>query len=63
VTWDDLVSGKGRWVMLDLPLPYEPVFVDMERPLEEQLPAGPCLEAAKKMVEEEPVLVVNADGA
>ena len=42
-----------KWVILDLPLPLEPICVDLNRPLEEQLPKGHTYEAAKKMLEEE----------
>lgn len=45
-----LEKPKGNPAVLDLPLPHEPVLVDLDRPLEEQLPAGPCLEEAKKMM-------------
>lgn len=38
-------------VLLDLPAPLEPVEVDMDRPLEEQL-AGAYLAAAKKVIED-----------
>ena len=41
-----------NWAILDLPLPLEPVCVDLNRPLEEQLPKGWTYEAAKKMLEE-----------
>lgn len=34
-------------VILDLPVPYELIEIDMDKPLEEQLPAGPLLEAVK----------------
>lgn len=46
-------DGTGNFVLLDLPLPLEPVIVDMDRPLEDQLPPGLYLEAARKMIEEE----------
>lgn len=42
----------SRQVILDLPLPLEPVEVDLDLPLEAQLPAGVYLEAARKMVSE-----------
>lgn len=45
-------EGTGNFVLLDLPIPMEPVIIDMDRPLEDQL-AGQYLEAAKKMIEEE----------
>lgn len=41
-----------RLVLLDLPVPLEPVEIDLDRPLEEQLPVGVYLEAAKKMIAE-----------
>ena len=34
-------------VILDLPLPFDPLEVDIDRPLEEQLPQGSVLNAAK----------------
>ena len=37
-------------VILDLPVPLDPVEVDLDRPLEDQLPAGLYLEAAKAML-------------
>ncbi len=37
--------------ILDLPVPLEPVEVDLDKPLEEQL-SGVYLEAAKKMIAE-----------
>ena len=46
-------EGTGNFVLLDLPVPLEPVIVDLDRPLEEQLPPGRYLEAARKMIEEE----------
>jgi len=46
-------EGTGNFVLLDLPVPLEPVIVDMDRPLDEQLPQGRYLEAAKKMIKEE----------
>lgn len=46
-------DGHGNSVILDLPLPLEPVIVDLDRPLEDQLPAGIYLEAARKMLAEE----------
>lgn len=53
MTVQDVADGKGTWVMLDLPLPMEPVIVDLDRPLEDQLPAGPYLDAARKMIADE----------
>lgn len=41
-----------RPVLLDLPLPMEPIIVDLDTPLEDQLPPGLYLEAAKKMLRE-----------
>lgn len=45
-TFDDVRNAA----ILDLPLPLEPVIVDLDRPLEEQLPPGPYLDAAKEML-------------
>lgn len=39
-----------RLVILDLPVPLDPVEVDLSLPLESQLPKGPYLDAAKKML-------------
>jgi len=47
----DVAKGKGTWVLLDLPVPLEPVMVDIDRPLEDQLPRGPYLEAAQAMLD------------
>jgi hypothetical protein len=52
VTGQDVADGKGTWVMFDLPVPLEPVILDIERPFEEQLPHGSYLEAANKMLKE-----------
>lgn len=41
-----------RLVILDLPDWLDPIIVDVNRPLEEQLPPGRILEAAKKLVSE-----------
>ncbi len=46
-------DGAGNFVLLDLPVPLEPVIVDMDRPLEEQLPAGLYLDAARSMIKSE----------
>jgi len=46
-------EGSGNFALLDLPVPLEPVIVDMDRPLEEQLPPGRYLEAARQMIKEE----------
>lgn len=50
MTFYDLEEGKGNWVILDLPIPLGPVLIDIERPIEEQLPQGIYLEAARKMI-------------
>ena len=42
-----------NWVILDLPSPHEPITVDLDKPLEDQLPPGTTLEAAKKMLAEQ----------
>jgi hypothetical protein len=52
MTVDDVAKGRGTWVLLDLPVPLEPVLVDIDRPLEDQLPAGRYLDAAQKMLDE-----------
>ena len=54
----------SRNAILDLPLPLEPVIVDLDVPLEEQLPPGIYLEAARKMLAEypEPYAIANPDG-
>lgn len=41
-----------RMAILDLPIPLEPIIIDLDRPLEDQLPPGRYLEAAKKFLEE-----------
>ncbi len=46
-------EGTGNFALLDLPLPLEPVIVDLDRPLEDQLPQGRYLEAARQMIKEE----------
>ncbi len=46
-------EGTGNFALLDLPVPLEPVIVDLDRPLEEQLPQGRYLEAARQMIKEE----------
>jgi len=43
-------NGSGNYAILDLPVPLEPVIVDLDRPLEDQLPEGLYLEAAKKLM-------------
>lgn len=50
MTVDEAIAQPGQMVIFDLPMPYDPVLVNVDRPLSEQLPAGPCLEAAKKML-------------
>jgi hypothetical protein len=40
----------SKLVILDLPVPLEPVLVDLEQPIEEQLPPGRYLDAAIKML-------------
>lgn len=50
-TFADIEKGGGEWAVLDLPVPLEPVIVDLNRPMEDQLPKGPYLDAAKKMLE------------
>ena len=49
MTFNDL-SPDAEMAILDLPIPLEPVIIDLKRPLEEQLPAGEYLEAAKRML-------------
>jgi hypothetical protein len=44
-------DGTGNWAILDLPF-LDPVFVDLDKPLEDQLPPGPVLEAARKLLAE-----------
>ena len=53
-----------RNAILDLELPYEPVFVDLDIPLEDQLPPGPVLEAARKCLKDypEPCIIINPNG-
>lgn len=46
-----LQNAEERWAILDLPVPMEPVCVDLSRPLEEQLMPG-YLEAARKLLKE-----------
>ena len=46
------VKPPSNYAILDLPVPLEPVIVDLNRPLSEQLPPGQYLEAAEKMVNE-----------
>ena len=46
-------DGSGNMALLDLPLPLEPVIVDLDRPLEDQLPKGLYLEAARKLLAED----------
>lgn len=43
-------EGTGNMALLDLPLPLEPIIVDLDRPLEEQLPKGIYLDAARKLL-------------
>lgn len=43
-------EGSGNYVILDLPLPLEPIIIDMDKPLEDQLPAGIYLDAANEML-------------
>ena len=54
----------SRNAILDLPVPLEPVIVDLDIPLEDQLPPGIYLEAARKMLAEhpEPIAIANPDG-
>jgi len=47
-----MTEREERWTILDLPVPLEPVIVDLNRPLEDQLPHGQYLDAARKMVME-----------
>ena len=43
-------DGSGNFAILDLPVPLEPVFVDLDKPLEDQLPEGLYLDAARKLL-------------
>ena len=54
----------SRNAILDLPVPLEPVIVDLDIPLEDQLPEGPYLDAARKMLAEypEPFAIATPDG-
>ena len=54
----------SRNAILDLPVPLEPIIVDLDIPLEDQLPPGIYLEAARKMLAEypEPITIANPDG-
>lgn len=53
----------SRMAILDLQL-LDPIIVDLDIPLENQLPAGPLLEAARKLLVEhpKPYAVANPDG-
>lgn len=41
-----------KMAILDLPLPLEPVEIDLDEPIEKQLPPGLYLEAAKRMLKD-----------
>ena len=43
---------EENWALLDLPVPLEPVMVDLNQPLEEQL-FGMYLKAAKEMLRDQ----------
>lgn len=45
-------SGTGNMALLDLPELSEPLFVDLDRPLEDQV-QGRYLEAARKLLAED----------
>ena len=46
-------QGTGNFALLDLPVPLEPVIVDLDRPLEDQLPIGIYLDEARKLLKSE----------
>lgn len=43
-------EGSGNFAILDLPVPMEPVLVDLDRPLADQLPGPLYLAAAMKLL-------------
>jgi len=45
-------QGEGNFVIVDLPLPYEPTIVDMDKTLESQFPKGPFLDTLRAFVEQ-----------
>ena len=52
-------NGSGNYALLDLPVPLEPVIVDLDKPINEQLPPGLYLEAAKKMLGQENIVPLH----
>lgn len=44
-------QGTGNFGLIDLPVPYEPVIVDLDKPLEDQL-CEPCLSMARRILDE-----------
>ncbi len=46
-------GGTGNFIMLDLPLPYDPVIVDLDAPLETQFPGEVHRAIVVKMLEQE----------
>jgi len=54
MTVQEFVDGKGRWALLCLPDVTDPFFVDLDLPLEDQLPAGRMyLDAARELLAEQ----------
>lgn len=45
-------DGEGNFVLVDLPAPYEPVIIDMDKTLESQFPKGPFLTTLRAFVEQ-----------
>jgi hypothetical protein len=49
-----------RMAIVDLPLPYDPIIIDLDEPLEKQLPSsGPYLEMVREAINQPVTMVVN----
>lgn len=49
----------GTWAILDLPLPMEPVCVDLEIPLEQQLPPHYAEAARVLLAQSQPAKIIK----
>ncbi len=56
----EIEKGAGTWAILDLPVPLEPVLVDLDRPMEDQLPER-YAEAARQFIADSGPAKVHKD--
>lgn len=54
-------STSDNWAIVDVELPYDPAWVNLDEPLESQFPPGPYLDAVRRALGKYPMpsLVVN----